>query len=203
MFKKLASDALGLSDIGKVIPPEQYGEVDSDDYIMNEENEKIFFLIKSKADEYCFTNLALIHLDGDSAISKKRSLKRYPYKHYHFTDVWLETAGTIDLDIEIKFTLGDTKFSIDVAKKQIDQIKDLYKSLFRIATMQEDDRHYFSYSKEAIESTINSINRTRGDGMKSEDFSQINEYIFDWKVSKHKEFVRADFGEVFDKFIKN
>ena len=109
MFKKLAADALGLSDIGKVIPPEQYGDVDSDDYIMDEEGEKIFFLIKSKADEYCFTNFALIHLDGDSALSKKRSLKRYSYKDYHFDNVWLETAGTIDLDIEIKFTLGSIR----------------------------------------------------------------------------------------------
>ncbi len=45
MFKKLASDALGLSDIGSVIKPQDYDKVESDDYVMHEEGEKIFFLI--------------------------------------------------------------------------------------------------------------------------------------------------------------
>ena len=72
MFGKMAAEALGISDIGKIIAPADYDKVDADDYIMHEENEKIFFVIKSKVDEYCFTNLALIHLDGSSAMSKKR-----------------------------------------------------------------------------------------------------------------------------------
>ena len=70
MFKQLAQDALGISDIGSVIKPADYNQVDSDDYVMHEEGEKIFFLIKSKTDEYCFTNQALIQLDGTSAMSK-------------------------------------------------------------------------------------------------------------------------------------
>lgn len=97
MFKKFASDALGLSDVGSVIKPVDYDKVDADDYILHEDNEKIFFLIKSKSDEYCFTNRAFIHLDGTSAISKKRTLKRYNYKDYAISNVFLETAGTIDL----------------------------------------------------------------------------------------------------------
>lgn len=70
MFKKVASDVLGLSDIGTVIKPEDYDKVDADDYVMHEDGEKIYFLIKSKTDEYCFTNKALIHVDGTSAVSK-------------------------------------------------------------------------------------------------------------------------------------
>lgn len=70
MFGKVASDILGLSDVGSVIKPENYDKVDADDYVMHEDNEKIYFLIKSKSDEYCFTNNALIHLDGTSATSK-------------------------------------------------------------------------------------------------------------------------------------
>lgn len=77
MIKKFASDALGLSDIGKVIEPQDFDKTESDDYVLHEKGEHIFFLIKTKADEYCFTNLALIHVDGDSAVSKKRTLKRY------------------------------------------------------------------------------------------------------------------------------
>lgn len=80
MFKNLAADVLGVSDIGTVIKPADYDKVDIDDYVIHEEEEKIYFLIKSKTDEYCFTNLALIHLDGSSAMSKKRLLKRYSRK---------------------------------------------------------------------------------------------------------------------------
>lgn len=45
MFKKIAADALGLSDIGSVISPADYDKVDADDYIMHEDEEKIYFLI--------------------------------------------------------------------------------------------------------------------------------------------------------------
>jgi hypothetical protein len=41
MLKKFASDALGLSDIGKIIEPHQYNLTDSDDYIHHEIDEKI------------------------------------------------------------------------------------------------------------------------------------------------------------------
>ena len=110
MFGKLASDVLGISDIGKIISPSDFNKTDSDDYVMHEENEKIYFLIKSKTDEYCFTDRALIHLDGTSAMSKKRMLYRYPYYKYRFRHVHLETAGTMDLDVEIKFHLNDKGF---------------------------------------------------------------------------------------------
>ena len=80
MFKKLAAEALGISDIGVIVSPADYDKVDADDYLFHEDGEKIFFLIKSKKDEYCFTNLALIHVDGDSAVSSKRMIKRYGFR---------------------------------------------------------------------------------------------------------------------------
>ena len=46
MFKKVASDVLGLSDIGKIIEPKDYDKVASDDYVLHEDGEKIYFLIK-------------------------------------------------------------------------------------------------------------------------------------------------------------
>lgn len=71
MFKKIAADALGLSDIGVVVPQVDYDKTDADDFILHEIDEKIYFLIKTKADEYCFTNRAIIHVDGESAMNKK------------------------------------------------------------------------------------------------------------------------------------
>ena len=34
MFKKMAADVLGLSDVGSVITPKDYDKVDADDYVM-------------------------------------------------------------------------------------------------------------------------------------------------------------------------
>lgn len=133
MFKNLASDALGLSDIGKIIAPSQFNQTDIDDYIFHEDNEKIYFVIKSKMDEYCFTNVAFIHLDGQSATSKKRLLKRYPYRYHPPANIMIETAGTIDMDVELKFNLGGVNFSIDIDKNQIEQVRDIYKALTAIS----------------------------------------------------------------------
>ncbi len=141
MFKNLASDALGLSDIGKIIPPSQFNQTDIDDYIFHEDNERIYFVIKSKTDEYCFTNIAFIHLDGRSATSKKRLLKRYPYRHFQPSNIMIETASTMDMDAELKFSLGGMAFSIDIDKNQIEQIRDIYKALTAISEQCKDIAH--------------------------------------------------------------
>lgn len=79
IFKNMAADLMGTSDIGKIIEPQDYDKTDIDDYIFHEDNERIFSLIKAKTDEYYFIHTAFIHLDGTSAVSKKRTLNRYPY----------------------------------------------------------------------------------------------------------------------------
>lgn len=204
MFNKLAADALGLSDIGKIISPENFNKVDSDDYIFHEDNEKIFFLIKSKSDEYCFTDRALIHVDGLTAISKKRNLYRYEYFLNQITGVSLETAGTVDLDVEIKFTVGGKGFSIDVDKKQLEQLKDLYKALTMIGNIQRDNNLKLEASNKSLELAMNTISGARANteqlGM---DFKNINEYAFSWIVNNKEVFTKKDFSEVFEKYINN
>ncbi len=203
MFGKMAADALGISDIGKIISPADYDKVDADDYIMHEENEKIFFVIKSKADEYCFTNLGLIHLDGSSALSKKRMLRRKTFAHDPISEVFLETAGTVDLDVEIKFNMGDSKYSIDVTKKQIEQLKDLYKALLSIASIQKENRQMHSYALKSLDLAAETVNRSQSAAPLEEQFKHLNEYSFAWMKQQHETFVRKDFGAVFEKFINN
>jgi hypothetical protein len=41
-----------MSDIGTIIPPKDDGSVDADDHLFHADGEKIFFLIKSRKDEY-------------------------------------------------------------------------------------------------------------------------------------------------------
>lgn len=204
MLKKFAAEAFGISDIGKIIEPADYNKVDSDDYVMHEDQEKIYFLIKSKTDEYCFTNLALIHVDGTSAVSSKRVLRRYDYCAHPINNVLLETAGTIDLDVEIKFTIGNESLSIDVDKKQIEALKDLYKVLIRISQIAKENATMMSYRQNSIATAVSIFSNLRTDGSHlSDEFEKINQYAFNWDVATHSTYYRKDFGDVFEKYINN
>jgi hypothetical protein len=202
MFGKLAADALGLSDVGAVIAPADFNKVDADDYVMHEDEEKIFFLIKSKADEYCFTNLALIHLDGTMAASKKRMLRRFGYAENPISQVMLETAGTIDMDVELKFHIGERDYSIDVHKKHIEQLKDLYKALIRIGELQHQGEIAMEQARQALGTAAGVLNRAGTPGAPVlETFQQLTQASFDWLSSSRKRFQPRDFGAVFERYI--
>ena len=204
MLKKFASDALGLSDIGKIIGPEDYDKTDADDYIRHEDGEKIYFLIKTKADEYCFTNIAFIHVDGDKAVSSKRVLKRYSYSQYQISDVFLETAGKVDLDVEIKFTLGNQSYSIDVDKKQIAKLNDLYKALGYISEKAYDNNILYDMATESLDKAAKVLQSSRSSDVQLTDqYKQLTEFGFSWLTSAHDKYRVKDFGDVFEKYINN
>ncbi|KMY51742.1 PH domain-containing protein [Peribacillus loiseleuriae] len=204
MFKKIASDALGLSDIGTIIHTKDYDKTDADDYIMHEDDEKIYFLIKTKMDEYCFTNLAIVHVDGESAISSKRTLKRYPYSQYIISDVFLETAGKIDLDVEIKFKVGKEQFDIDVKKDQIEQLKDLYKSLLRISEITHENKIYIDMASQSLDKAVSILQNSRTDDNKLADtYRDLTDFGFTWLTSVREQYHTKDFGEIYEKYINN
>ena len=204
MFKKMAADALGLSDVGKIIDPQDYDKTDADDYVMHEDQEKIFFLIKTKADEYCFTNLALIHVDGESAMSSKRTLRRYPYSQHFISDVFMETAGKIDLDVEIGFKLGQVSFKIDVQKDQIEKLTDLYKSLLRIAEITYENKILITMANESLDKAVVVLQNSRpNDVALDEQYSKLTDFGFTWMSSVRNQYHVKDFGDVFEKYINN
>ncbi|MBD8015161.1 PH domain-containing protein [Microbacterium sp. APC 3898] len=204
MFKKMASEALGLSDIGKIIDPQDFDKTDSDDYVMTEDGEKIYFLIKTKADEYCFTNLAIIHVDGESAMSSKRTLRRYPYSQYSISNVVLETAGKIDLDVELAFTVGSIPFKIDVQKQQAERLTDLYKSLLRIAEHTHENAIIINMANDSLEKAVTVLQNSRsGDVALSDQYSKLTDFGFTWMTSVRNQYHVKDFGDVFEKYINN
>ncbi|RDI41372.1 PH domain-containing protein [Falsibacillus pallidus] len=204
MFKKIAADALGLSDIGTIISPADYDKTDADDYVMHEDDEKIYFLIKTKADEYCFTNLAIIHVDGESAVSSKRTLKRYPYSQYKISHVLLETAGKIDMDVEIKFMVGNEKFDIDVRKDQIEQLKDLYKSLLRIAEITHENSIHMDMAAQSLDKAVSILQNSRTDDQNlSDTYKNLTDFGFTWMTSVREQYHEKDFGSVYEKYINN
>ncbi len=199
----MASEALGLSDIGKIIDPQDFDKTDSDDYVMYEDEEKIYFLIKTKADEYCFTNLAIIHVDGDSAMSSKRTLKRYPYSQHTISNVVLETAGKIDLDVELAFLVGTIPFKIDVQKQQADRLTDLYKSLLRIAESTHENEIVINMANDSLTKAVTILQNSRVDGSLGDEYSKLTDFGFTWMTSVRNQYHVKDFGDVFEKYINN
>lgn len=204
MLKKFASDALGISDIGKVIKPEDFDKTLSDDFVLHEDGETIHFLIKSKTDEYCFTNRALIHLDGEKATSSKRVIKRYDYYQHVVSDVRVETAGTIDLDLEIKFKMGELAFSVDIDKKEGEAITDLYKSLLEISIKQASDKRQFDYAKDSLERSQDLIKHSyTKDTVLSSELEKATTFSNDWLNEKYDDFTQKDYKDIFMKYIRN
>ncbi|MDN4493186.1 PH domain-containing protein [Ureibacillus aquaedulcis] len=204
MIKKFASDALRLSDIGKVIEPYEYDKTQSDDYLLYEKGEQIYFLIKTKTDEYCFTNLALIHVDGDSAALKKRTLKRYDYKFNTIRQVSFETAGAIDLDIEIKFTIGESAFSIEIHKNFSKKAKDLYKCLVTMEKIMRENEKHRNYMFDSLEYAARSL-ASSGHGQTSpgESFKSIAEFTNHWLQESSRNYSKEDYSDVFGIYIRN
>ncbi|UFU00759.1 PH domain-containing protein [Radiobacillus kanasensis] len=204
MLKKFASDALGLSDIGKIIDPQDFDKTDADDYVRHEDNEKIYFLIKTKSDEYCFTNLALIHVDGENAVSSKRTLNRHSYSQNKISNVVLETAGRVDLDIEIKFNIGGQSFNIDVDKNQLEKLNDLYKALVYIAELTHENNVMLDMAGDSLNKAVNVLQNSRTtESQLADQYKQLTEFGFEWLKSVRKEYHQKDFGNVFEKYINN
>lgn len=201
MFRKLASEALGLSDIGVIVGPNDYDKVDADDYLFHEDGEKIFFLVKSKKDEYCFTNFALIHVDGDSAISSKRMIKRYDYSSSFIEQVRIETAGTIDMDIELKFIIEGIAFSIDVRKTHLEQLKDIYKTLIAIHKRQVADEICRENVTKALDATASIYKLNTA--INGEVASQFKELLTQLNTNLLVTYTKRDYSDVFNKYIHN
>jgi hypothetical protein len=201
VFKKLAADALGISDVGVIIAPGDYNKVDADDYLFHEDGERIYFLIKSKKDEYCFTNLGLVHVDGESAVSAKRTIKRYEYAAHRVSRVTIETAGTIDMDVELKFYVDDTYFSIDVRKNFIEQLKDIYKALTEISRLQDRNEQSRANAARTLDA-IAAMYKVNAAGAEESVVRQYNAILDNLNTTVLDRFGGRDYSPVFEKYIQ-
>ena len=201
MFKKIAAEALGISDVGVIIAPADYHKVDADDYLFHEDGEKIFFLIKSKKDEYCFTNLALTHVDGESAVSAKRTIKRYEYGSHRISRVTIETAGTIDMDVELKFSVDEVHFSIDVRKSFLESLKDIYKALTMIGVMQQRNELARANAARTLDA-VSAMYKINAAGTEEAIVKQYNALLENLNDVVLDRFGGRDYSAVFDKYIQ-
>lgn len=116
----------------------------------------------------------------------------------------LETAGTIDLDVEIKFTINNVPQSIDIHKRFINEIKDLYKALHAISLEQKSNATKLDYAKEGLTLAAQALGRTSSqNATPAQSFEDITRFAAGWLEANKDEYKRKDFGEVFEKYINN
>ena len=64
------------------------------------------------------------------------------------------------MDIEIKFSMGELSYSIDVNKKYIEELKDLYKALIKIGALQYENAERFQQAQQSLVTAANAVNRS-------------------------------------------
>lgn len=137
-------------------------------------------------------------------MSSKRTLRRYPYSQYNISNVVLETAGKIDLDVELAFTVGSIPFKIDVQKQQAERLTDLYKSLLRIAEHTHENAIIINMANDSLEKAVTVLQNSRsGDVALSDQYSKLTDFGFTWMTSVRNQYHVKDFGDVFEKYINN
>lgn len=202
-ISNVVSDSVGLSDIGKVVHPNEFNKTQSDDFLL--EGERIYFLIKTRMDEYCFTNFAIIHVDGQSSISKKRTLKRYDYSMYDITNIQLETAGTIDLDVELNFHLGGNPFKISIKKDFIEDARDIYQTLKAMELEKNLNRSTYKALLNNLTVVTSSIGNIKIEN--AAEGIHLFDNLLHRTEEKHKElqlnYLKKDYGYLFEKYINS
>ncbi|CAM4137176.1 PH domain-containing protein [Saccharibacillus endophyticus] len=200
IFSRVTSDLTGMSDKCKVIPPSEFANTQAQAYIFTEMNEKLYFLLKSAKDEYAFTNIGMIHVDGEKAISSKRQILRYNYFEHTPTNVILETAGTADLDVEIKFTMGQS-FSIDVVKAHLEPLTALYKILTLIGMTKAEYARHWALVERSFEHSRDAVGRLSSGGSASAEYKAILQHAQTELLAAHEKYHPQEYDAAFELYL--
>lgn len=221
MIEKITNKMFGLSHLGMFVSRNEWESTYSNDYVLDK-LEEIYYLIKTKTNEYCFTNRALICLDGNSE-SKRNVLTRYDYSTYLIQNISLEAAGAMDLDAELKFSLfpiteynkqkeeeylplklklpnyqKGISFSISIHRKDLEQLKALYKTLWIVGKKQMENIQKRELSEKALNMAFNSFWTGEKAGTTTKEFEGIAQFADRWILEKHITYSNEDFREVFE-----
>jgi hypothetical protein len=95
-------------------------------------------------------------------------------------------------------------FSIDVNKRHLEQLKDLYKALVRISELSEENRTMLDYASQSLQLASATLGRMGGDqGDPATNMRDVNRVAFDWLAENYRQYSTKDFGFVFQRYINN
>jgi hypothetical protein len=139
-------------------------------------------------------------VDGDSAVSSKRSIKRHEYASCVIDDVAIETAGTVDLDVELKFTVGGARLSIDVRKSFIEQLKDIFKALHTIGKLQRLDAQAREHALQCL-AQMGGMFKLNDASSPEAPVRVFDALLAGVNAAVQQRHTRRDFSAVFEKYI--
>ncbi|KAJ3243362.1 hypothetical protein HDU78_000558 [Chytriomyces hyalinus] len=115
-------------------------------------HETAYIMFKSGKETHLFTDLAYVSIKGVTAGTSRRYLDRIEYTEAPISDVCFETAGygITDRDVELKFTMGAKRISIDIWKNEIQTALGYYRAILIISHEQAKNRELMALSVDAL-----------------------------------------------------
>lgn len=222
MIGKITNKMFGLSHLGRFLTSEELQKSYANGYILDD-TERIYYLIKTETDEFCFTNCAFIHIESNE--NKQNVLNRYDYSAYIMNGITLEVAGDMDLDSKLKFhllplselTTKDEKypplkksmpnyregfvFSINIHRDGIENLRALYKTLVKIGKIQMQNIQDLKATEKSLEKAFDSIFINGKAAISTDEIQSITSFINQWILEKRKQYSNEDFSEVFETYF--
>lgn len=164
MLKGLTKDLTGTADI--CLPSRDLTKLQATSYVLPDED--ILFAFESGKEEFAFTNEALIMTLGESATTTRKLVQRVTYRESLISHVLFETSGRVDRDCEIKFKIGDTDVSIDIARKEEGFVKGFYKTLLLISRAQKSRLRSWQQAEKGLNEAAHGAKRTTGHDLVSQ-----------------------------------
>ena len=130
----IGGDMLGTADNCTPIPRDKFLSEDSINfYCLDDETPYIY--LKSKINEYIFTDQAFIVIVRDNAGGVKQNITRCHWQLNNLSNISFETpgAGMTDFACELKFGLGNANYSIDIIKSEIATARIYYSVLLKLS----------------------------------------------------------------------
>lgn len=200
-FTDMASDAFKLSDLCQVVKPCDFDKTLSDDFVLTEDDEQIYFLLKSRTDEYCFTNRALLILDSDKATDGGRKIVRYEYSNSILEDVRLQTASRIDFTAELLFNLNKQEYIISVERNYTEQLIDIYKILTEIELLQVRANESFNLCEKSVKYATSAIGKLAQTNNMLDLYTSIVEFNESYLTDRYEDSFGFDMSDLFEKYI--
>lgn len=137
-------------------------------------------------------------------MSKKRLLRRYDYLMHNISNVFLETAGNIDLNVEIKITIDNAPLSIEIYKRFIDDIKDLYKASHAMSYEQKQNAYKLEVVEKSLTVAFSSIGRIGNDNVSSSaSFEESTCFANNWMIAHKEKYKKGYFSHIVDLYMNN
>ncbi|GMF33575.1 unnamed protein product [Phytophthora lilii] len=160
LVKGIAGDITGTADVCKIVA--DFSKCLASEYLLP--NETIAFSMVSTKEEFTFTNMALIKLEGENATTTRKLVERYDYKENLVNHVKFESAGHVDRDCEIKFAIGSRSMSIDIAKAELTSAQGIYKVLELLSRSQKANERLWEISTLGIKHASEALYLTENSG---------------------------------------